>query len=384
MPLTGKTREHMRILVVDDSPMVRMTIREELEEGGYEVIEAKNGLEALTKVAVASPPYLITLDIEMPKMNGFETCERLRGERYGRYFKHLKDRRAPVVFVTSCDTLDDRRKGFELGAADFVTKPFAKGELLTVVDSILKPTCLSAGMSALVVDDSALARQIVSESLTREELTVIEAQDGIRAFDIMKDRKDDIDVIITDFVMPHMDGHELCTRIRNELDLKDIPIIFLTAVADQSRLLEVFKSGGTDYIVKPFVKEELLARINVHLERQRINKRLRETIDDLKKANEEIRKLSVTDPLTGSFNRSYLNTQFPKDIKRSDRYGSATSVVLCDIDHFKMVNDKWGHLAGDRVLQHFVQCIKREIPSYKRTQGLRRFGGLYALSRLAL
>jgi two-component system cell cycle response regulator len=351
----------MKILVVDDSPMVRMAIREELEEGGYEVIEARNGLEALTKVAVASPPHLITLDIEMPKLNGFETCGRLRGERYARYFQQFEDRGVPVVFVTSCDTLEDRRKGFELGAADFITKPFTRGEILRVVESILKPTCLSTGMSALVVDDSAVARQIVSESLRREGLAVIEAQDGARAFDIMKSRKDDIDVIITDFVMPRMDGLELCTRIRNELDLKDIPIIILTALADHSRLLEVFKSGGTDYIVKPFVREELLARITVHLERQRIHKRLRETIEDLKKANQEISRLSITDPLTGSYNRGYLNSQLPKEIQRVDRYHSTASIILCDIDHFKMVNDKWGHLVGDRVLQRFVQCIKKEI-----------------------
>ena len=351
----------MKILVVDDSPMVRMAIREELEEGGYEIMEAGNGLEALTKVAVASPPHLITLDIEMPKLNGFDTCGRLRGERYARYFQQFEDRRAPVIFVTSCDTLEDRRKGFELGAADFITKPFAKGELLRVVDNILKPTCLSEGMCALVVDDSPLARQIVSESLRREGLTVIEAQDGVRAFDILKSSKHDIDVIITDFVMPHMDGLELCTRVRNELDLKDVPIIFLTALADQSRLLEVFKSGGTDYIVKPFVREELLARITVHLERQRVYKRLRETIEDLKKANQEISRLSITDPLTGSFNRSYLNSQLPNEIRRTDRYHSAASIVLCDIDHFKTVNDKWGHLVGDKVLQRFVQCIKGEI-----------------------
>jgi two-component system cell cycle response regulator len=177
----------------------------------------------------------------------------------------------------------------------------------------------------------------------------------------MKSRKDDIDVIITDFVMPRMDGLELCTRIRNELDLKDIPIIILTALADHSRLLEVFKSGGTDYIVKPFVREELLARITVHLERQRIHKRLRETIEDLKKANQEISRLSITDPLTGSYNRGYLNSQLPKEIQRVDRYHSTASIILCDIDHFKMVNDKWGHLVGDRVLQRFVQCIKKEI-----------------------
>lgn len=348
----------MRVLVVDDSPMIRMAIHEELEEGGYEVIEARNGLEALAKVGMSVPFHLVTLDIEMPKMNGFETCRRLRDDRYTRYFGHLRDNRLPVVFVTSCDTLENRRKGFDLGAADFLTKPFAKGEILKVVDSILKPDGLSSGMSALVVDDSSLARRIVSETLIREGLSVIEAEDGVEAYKIIQDKQTKIDVVITDFIMPNMDGRELCLRIRNELFLENLPIIFLTAVADQSRLLEVFKSGGTDYIVKPFAREELIARVGAHLERERIHRRLRETVEDLKKANEEIKKLSITDPLTGSYNRSYLNHQFIMEIKRSDRYGHFTSIVLCDIDHFKRVNDTWGHLVGDRVLQRFAACIR--------------------------
>jgi two-component system cell cycle response regulator len=88
----------MKILVVDDSRMIRQTIRKELEGGGYDVIEAQNGLEGLTKLAVPSPPDLVTLDIEMPKLNGFDTCRKLRGERYTRFFAHCPDNRMPVIF----------------------------------------------------------------------------------------------------------------------------------------------------------------------------------------------------------------------------------------------------------------------------------------------
>lgn len=209
--------EPAKILVVDDSPTLRAIIRSELEEGGYEVVEATNGIEALTRATVSPAPALITLDIEMPKLNGFETCRRLRDPRYARFFTDNKDGRIPVIFVTSNDTLADRQQGFELGAADFITKPFERGELLEAVDSVLKPGERLRGMTALVVDDSALARSIVVETLEREGMSVIQAEDGVPAYELMCNRVAEIDIVITDLVMAEMGGEELCLKIRREL-----------------------------------------------------------------------------------------------------------------------------------------------------------------------
>ena len=271
----------LKILVVDDSSMIRKTIRNELEEGGYEVIEAKDGLEGLTRSAEFPPPDLITLDIEMPKLNGFDTCSKLREERYARFFTKSRDNRVPVIFVTSNDTMEDRKKGFNLGATDFLTKPFAKGAILGAVNNILKPITLSQGLTALVVDDSKVSRLIVSDYLKREGLSIIEAKNGVEALEILGNQGAEIDMVITDLEMPQMDGRELTERIRNELDMRDLPIIFLTANPDRSELLEVFKSGATDHLIKPFVKEELLARITAHLERNRLTRQLRGMVNEL-------------------------------------------------------------------------------------------------------
>ena len=129
----------LKILVVDDSKVIRQIIRKELEPGGYEVSEAKNGLEALTRLAGSSPPDLVTLDIEMPKLNGFDTCRKFRTDRYTRFFTHCPDNQMPVIFVTGNDTMKDRKRGFQLGAADFITKPFTKGVVLSAVNKVLKP-----------------------------------------------------------------------------------------------------------------------------------------------------------------------------------------------------------------------------------------------------
>lgn len=363
----------MRILVVDDSSMVRMTLREELEAGGYEVMEAANGLESLVKISGPNPPDLITLDVEMPRLNGWETCKRLRSPHYSRLLSHKKDKRLPVIFVTSLDNMEDRKKGFEVGAADFISKPFTGGELLEAVDRILKPVSLSEGMTALVVEDNALARKIVADTLVQEGLFVIEAEDGQKGFEIFCERADDIDVVITDLFMPHMNGDALSRKIRKELDRWDLPIICLTAMPDQSELLKVFKAGVSDYLVKPFAKEELLARITVHLERYRLSRQLKEKIEALKLSNEKIRKLSITDPLTGCYNRNYMTRQLPKELKRTRRYERPISLILSDIDFFKKVNDTWGHSAGDQVLIAFVEALNDTIRN--ELDWVARYGG---------
>lgn len=364
---------HKKILVVDDSKTIRLRLREELEAGGYAVSEAANGLEALIRATSEPIPDLITLDIEMPKMDGFATCRKLREERYARFFSRSRDSQVPVVFITGNDNLEDRKKGFELGAVDFITKPFNQGEVLKIVDKILQCTRSAKGITALVADDSRIARRVACACLAREGIEVIEAENGEQALAIIADKRERIDVVLSDLVMPGMDGKALCAKIRQELALVDVPVIFLTAVTELPELIELFKAGASDYLVKPFAKEELLARVMVHIERNRTQADLRQKIEELKKANETIQKLSTTDPLTGCFNRGYLNSRLPQEIKRAVRYKTSLSIVMCDIDHFKQVNDAHGHLCGDSVLIDFVAVVQRSIR--EDVDWLARYGG---------
>ncbi|TYT73331.1 response regulator [Desulfobotulus mexicanus] len=280
----------LEILVVDDSALIRKLIREELQAAGYRVSEAANGFEALARAAEPPSPDLITLDIDMPGLGGFETFRKLQEDHYRRFFTHVEDARIPIIFVTANDTLSIRQKGFALGAADFITKPFGKGDLKAAVEAILKPPQPMAGLTALVVDDSDTARNIVAENLRREGLQVSEAEDGQAACEILADREWVMDIVVTDLVMPRMDGINLCQEIRKHEAMEDAPVIFLTALADQKELLKIFASGGTDYLVKPFFKEEFLARVNVHLERTLLTRKLRKSIVELKHVHLENEK----------------------------------------------------------------------------------------------
>ncbi|MCX5880361.1 MAG: diguanylate cyclase, partial [Deltaproteobacteria bacterium] len=209
--------------------------------------------------------------------------------------------------------------------------------------------------------------------LSREGIEVHEAEDGKQAYEIMRTAGNKMDIVITDLNMPNMDGMELCRHIRQDLARQNIPIIVLTAMSDYSKILEVFKVGASDYLLKPFAKEELLARINVHIERNKVNRELRETIKLLKEANEKVEKMSILDPLTGCYNRGYLNKQIEIEIKRSIRYGKPLSIILADVDHFKKVNDSYGHLSGDAVLVRFAETLKNIIRN--DVDWVARFGG---------
>jgi CheY-like chemotaxis protein len=276
------SEEKKKILVVDDSLTMRTVIKRELGVDKYEIKEAKNGLVALDLVKNSFVPDLITLDIDMPRLNGFDTCEKLYSDEFTEIFSHFPNKRVPIIFVTSSDNLRDRKRGYELGASDFVTKPFEEGELLKLVTKTLHPDDRLKGITALLVDDSRSARFVVSKGLREEGIDVIEAEDGTKAFEIMCNKMNQIDIVITDIEMPGMTGGDLCQKIRRELGLIDIPIIFFTGIADRAKLLEVFQSGGTDYLIKPFIKEEMVARIVVHTEKTQLNRRLRKSIGDLR------------------------------------------------------------------------------------------------------
>lgn len=254
------------ILVVDDSAIQRKIIRTELLAEGYEVIEAENGVVALAAASMAKvPPDLITLDVEMPHLNGFETCEKFREPHYSRPFMQYKDRRVPIIFITAHDTLEGRQRGFGLGASDFIIKPFEKGQVARVVNRVLQPRKQVEGRSVLVVDDSKTVRDIVSDFLVQQGFIVYEAENGREAWDKIR-KMDQVDLVVTDFMMPEMNGDELCSRIRGDQKFNHLPVIFLSAAAEQNMILQFYDAGATDYLMKPFAKEELLARVLVHLD----------------------------------------------------------------------------------------------------------------------
>jgi two-component system, cell cycle response regulator len=215
-----------------------------------------------------------------------------------------------------------------------------------------------------VVDDDIVSRTVVEKHLAGAGFDVASAANGSEALALFDTAF--YPIVLTDWMMPGIDGPHLCRLIREKKTDGYVFIILITARDAKTDIVSGLESGADDYLTKPIHPAELVARINTGI-------RILKLEHSLKSANEEIRQLSISDPLTGCYNRSYLNERFPQELRRSQRYSHVLSVVLADIDHFKKVNDTYGHQAGDEVLKAFADCIDQQIR--KKVDWVVRYGG---------
>jgi diguanylate cyclase (GGDEF)-like protein len=204
----------------------------------------------------------------------------------------------------------------------------------------------------LLAEDDPVTRMLMTRFLKKAGYEVDAVADGTEALEHMTEHY--YPFLVTDWEMPEMDGIELCKAVRNlQLD-GYVYALLLTARNAKEHIIAGLEAGADDYLVKPVHEPELIARLNT-------GRRILALEHSLRAANERNRILSVTDPLTGAFNRRYMMEQLPRELERCRRYGNPLSVIMCDVDHFKQVNDVKGHSAGDDVLQQFVARMQRSI-----------------------
>src|SRR6185369_12791161 len=198
--------------------------------------------------------------------------------------------------------------------------------------------------NVLIIDDSDAVRERIIKTLESFELFAryYEAEDGLEGFKRLLSSP--VDIILCDLEMPRIDGFKFLSMLKSRPDLQDVPVIILTGMNDRERKIKGLEQGASDYITKPFDPEELVARVKVHLKIKKLQ-------DELKHSNELLMELSNTDHLTGLFNRRYMMEALDKELHRSMRKGGALSLIILDIDHFKHVNDRFGHQQGDIVLK---------------------------------
>jgi diguanylate cyclase (GGDEF)-like protein len=219
--------------------------------------------------------------------------------------------------------------------------------------------------SVLIIDDSVTVREQIIRILESFNLFshYYEAEDGLDGF--KKLRASRVDLILCDLEMPRIDGFKFLSMLKSRPDLQDIPVLILTGMNDRDRKLRGLEQGASDYIIKPFDPQELVARVRIHL-------KIKNLQDDLKRSNGLLQELSNTDHLTGLFNRRYMMEALWKELQRCIRKGGNLSFILLDIDHFKLVNDTYGHLQGDIVLKRVALLLQKELRSYDFAA---RYGG---------
>ncbi|MBM7868176.1 diguanylate cyclase [Heliobacterium gestii] len=215
----------------------------------------------------------------------------------------------------------------------------------------------------MIVNDSSLEGRILLDLLSRRGYQVGIARDGIDALTMVKTFQPD--VIISDIVLPRMSGLDMVRRLKEAVEDYDIPVIFASSSDAKHDRLECLKAGGSDYIQKPIDHEELVLRVEVAL-------RHKTSIDSLKRREGILRAGSLRDPLTGLYNRRYFDQKMAEELARVDRYGSILTLIMLDIDHFKRINDNYGHLVGDKVLITMAGRLKLNV---RATDTVCRFGG---------
>ena len=201
----------------------------------------------------------------------------------------------------------------------------------------------------LIVDDVEDNLEILGDLLTFDGYNVQNARSGESALKLVQESRPDL--ILLDILMPGMDGFEVCERLKADSKTSDIPVIFVSSMTDIESKIKGFKSGGVDYINKPFQHAEILVRINTHITLLRLRR-------DLEIRNAELERLASTDYLTNLYNRRRFFLTTEKIFTEAVRTGYPISITLIDLDHFKQVNDTHGHLIGDQVLIQIAHLIR--------------------------
>ena len=215
-------------------------------------------------------------------------------------------------------------------------------------------------MKILIAEDDAVSRTILRRAVEKLGHECLAAADGEEAWGLYKENPD-LDVIISDWMMPGVDGLELCRRVRGDDRDGYTYFIFLTALGDREHLLQGLEAGADDYLSKPLDRDELGMRLTSAMRVTDLHRRLAFQNGELEKLNRMLFEQSRQDPLTSLGNRLRLREDLQVLQSRTERYGHSYAVVLCDVDFFKAYNDRYGHLAGDDVLRRVAATISSDL-----------------------
>ncbi|MDP3178920.1 MAG: diguanylate cyclase [Spirochaetaceae bacterium] len=218
----------------------------------------------------------------------------------------------------------------------------------------------------LVVDDNEVNLQVIGALLEQAGYECILAYDGAQALDWLHQSPPDL--VLLDVMMPGMDGYDVLEAIKADSLTRDLPVIFLTARVGPEETVRGFEAGVADYIAKPFDRRELLARVSSQVELHRARLRLQAYAaevaamnDRLVNALRSLEELATTDSLTGLPNRRYVMDRLGYETERAKRCGRGFCLGILDIDHFKIINDSWGHDAGDKALVALGPLFKKTL-----------------------
>ncbi|MGC9270560.1 diguanylate cyclase [Acidiphilium sp.] len=366
-----------RVLIVDDiAPNARL-LEVRLTSEYYEVKTVNDSRDALA-IAQVWQPDVILLDVMMPGLNGFDlSCQ----------IKSLSSTaHIPIIMITGLNHARDRAQGLQCGADEFLTKPIHYELLLARLRGIIRfkrlrdewrgrgATAMTLGLTigrpddishhrarALVVDDLTTRGMEIQQVLSAANIDVIAARNEAEVYDHI--RGSTFDLMVISLSLLGVDPLRLVARCRAWAESRDTPLLLIAEPDQRDIMIHALDLGANDCLILPLDADELTLRANNQIRHKLYEESLRNDVGSAL-------KLAVIDPLTQLYNRRYLSSHLERLC--DDPSGSGFAVMIVDIDHFKTINDQFGHLAGDKVLQRVADILRRNL----RTSDLiARFGG---------
>ncbi|MCH2207886.1 MAG: response regulator [Lentisphaerales bacterium] len=272
----------MKILIIDESLFSRTIIQQALIPLDIQCLHASDGKTAWKILHENEDIRLVTLSMVLEDTSGLEFLIRCQN------LKNIG--KLDFVLITSTNDETTRAQAFEYGTANFLSKPFKPETLVNICKRLLFKDNLFYGCHILIVDDSRTTRELIKKALSFLGIKIAEASSGAEALELLRNGPK-IDLVITDMMMPEMNGTELTWEIRQLENYHSVPIIMLSGDTKMENILNYFKAGISDYLCKPFVSEELIARVRVHLSLYLQSQEAQETmleLEELSRMKDEV------------------------------------------------------------------------------------------------
>lgn len=361
-----------RILIVDDVPTNRALLKAKLSTAYFDVITIDSSADAV-QVAETEQPDLILIDVTMPEHSGYGLCERLKSAPNTFHI--------PVVMITASAVTEQRIKGLEVGADDFLSKPFDDLTLIARVRSLMRfkimfdemrlrdDTSRELGLDCFLQEAPSIedvAGSVLISGSCKEQIAQLQnvlsqnidmdlTMSSGEAETIEAARKNSPDLVIIHQNFVDKDaGYRILSALRTTKTTRQSAIIFVVERNQEAVAASALDLGANDYLVAPIDSNELMVRVRSQLRRKRYSDRLRSNVVDGL-------KMAVIDPLTGLYNRRYALQHLQAMSERALKENAPFSILMMDLDEFKIVNDRYGHAAGDEVLTEFSRRMQENV-----------------------